>query len=570
MKAKSDYLSRALASLLAVVVSPAFAGVPDDQDPHGQRDARVDALFAEWDKPDSPGCALGVYRDGEIIYVRGYGMADLERGMRITPQSVFDIGSTSKQFAAASVVLLAHQGKLSLDDDVRKFIPELPVYDRPITVRQLLLHTSGLRDYIGLMLLAGDRYDDVTTPQDALAMISRQKALNFEPGAEHLYSNSGYFLLSIIVERVAGQSLRDVAHAQIFAPLGMTRTHYLGSYDDIVPGRAIAYSPRPGGGLRSDMPRWLQLGDGAVFTTVEELLLWDRNFYEPKVGGQALPADLQTPGHLENGAALTYALGLIVGDYLGQRTVSHGGAWGGYRAELIRFPDQRFSVATLCNLGTINPSKLARKVAEIHLADVLTPEVEPHAVTEGVPAAAVSLPEAALRALSGSYRDPLTRIVRTIEIEAEHLVMVMSQRFQMRPLSDRTFEVQGAPIRATVSFDADIDAAPSRLRFEEVGKEPIILGRIERVELTASELSAYEGIFRSDELQAHHALVAKDGELTLTIQGITVSLRPSIRDEFSAGHVALRFIRNADGEITGFLLGLGRIRNLGFERMDPA
>jgi hypothetical protein len=187
-----------------------------------------------------------------------------------------------------------------------------------------------------------------------------------------------------------------------------------------------------------------------------------------------------------------------------------------------------------------------------------------------VPAAAVSLPEAALRALSGSYRDPLTRIVRTIEIEAEHLVMVMSQRFQMRPLSDRTFEVQGAPIRATVSFDADIDAAPSRLRFEEVGKEPIILGRIERVELTASELSAYEGIFRSDELQAHHALVAKDGELTLTIQGITVSLRPSIRDEFSAGHVALRFIRNADGEITGFLLGLGRIRNLGFERMDPA
>src|SRR5690606_14090452 len=268
---------------------------------------------------------------------------------------------------AASILLLAQEGKLSLDDDVRDHLPELPAYGTPITIRHLLNHTSGIRDYIGVLNMGGTRYDDVTTPQDALEAIVRQKQLNFEPGTEHLYSNSGYFLLSIIVERVAGKSLRDFARERIFAPLGMERTRYLGSYDDVVPDRAIGYEPRDDGTLRADMPRWLQFGDGAVFSTVEELLRWDSNYYAPTVGGPALLDSLHERGVLADGTRLEYALGLIHGKHGGQRTVSHGGSWGGYRAELLRFPDQRFSVAVLCNVATADPSSLALRVADVHL-----------------------------------------------------------------------------------------------------------------------------------------------------------------------------------------------------------
>jgi CubicO group peptidase (beta-lactamase class C family) len=465
-----------LAALAATALPRTSAAAQDAADRRGERESRVDALFAGWDRPDSPGCALGVYRDGEIHYARGYGMADLERGVRITPHTVFDIGSTSKQFAAASIVLLAQEGKLSLDDDVRRYVPELPAYSRPITIRQLLHHTSGLRDYIGLLTLAGARIDDVTTAEDALAVLARQRELNFEPGAEHLYSNSGYFLLSVIVERVAGRSLRDFARERIFAPLGMTRTHYLGSYDDVVPDRALAYSPRRDGGLRTDVSRWLQLGDGAVFTTVEELFLWDRNFYDPRVGGPELLAELQAPGRLASGEALSYALGLGVGSYRGQRTVSHGGSWGGYRAELLRFPEQRFSVATLCNLGTINPTRLAREVADIYLAEVLAPPTAP-------PARAAAAPEAA--------------------------------------------------------------------------PEP-----------TAVEAGAYAGRFHSDELQATYALSAAGGTLTVHRRGDDPQpLRPVGPDTFRTGPATLRFTRDPAGEVTGFLLDLGRIRNLRFEKV---
>lgn len=248
-------------------------------------DARIDSIFVAYDKPDSPGCALGVYRDGQIAYARGYGMADLERNVPITPRTVFDIGSTAKQFAAATIVMLADDGKLSLDDDLRRHIPELPAYEQPITIRQMLHHTSGLRDYIDLLTLAGERLDGVTTADEALAMLVRQRELNFTPGSAHLYSNSGYFLFSIIVERVTGRSLREVAQERIFTPLGMTHTEYLGSYDDLIPHRAIAYAPRPDKRLRVDVSRWAQLGDGAIFTTVEDLLRWDENFYTARVGG---------------------------------------------------------------------------------------------------------------------------------------------------------------------------------------------------------------------------------------------------------------------------------------------
>lgn len=360
------------AALLLAFLLPSAAAAQNGQLPDSIVH-RIDSVFTRYDRTASPGCALGVYRDGKIVYSRGYGMANLEHAIAITPRTVFDIGSTSKQFTASAIALLAQDGKLTLDDDVRKHIPELPQYQKTITIRHLLNHTSGLRDYLTLMSLRGVNFDGVTTDEDALDLIVRQKALNFEPGSEYLYSNSGFFLLSTIVRRASGKSLAQFAHERIFAPLGMHDTHFHDDHTHIVPLRATGYEPRPDGGFRISMSGFEQTGDGAVMTTVEDLLKWDNNFYTPTIGGEPLLRDLHTMGVLTNGRLLSYALGLMIDDYRGLRRVRHGGSWAGYRADLVRFPVAKTTVTCLCNLGSANPSALADRVADILLADRLGP-----------------------------------------------------------------------------------------------------------------------------------------------------------------------------------------------------
>src|SRR5712691_744268 len=337
--------------------------------------AAVDEVFSDLAKPGSPGCALGVYRDGKIIYAKGYGLANIEENVPVTPQSVFDIGSTSKQFTAASVLLLEKEGKLSLNDDVRKYIPELSDYGQKVTILHLLNHTSGLRDYLTLMDLAGIHIDGVTTDEDALRIISRQKALNFAPGSDWLYSNTGFFLLSVIVKRVSGKTLREFAAENIFTPLEMTRTQFRDDHASLIANRALAYDEREKkDGYTLNVSYFEQTGDGAVHTSVEDLLKWDENFYSPRVGGQDFLNELQERGKLNSGKVLDYAKGLFLQDYRGLHSVSHGGAWGGYRAELLRFPEQHFSVACLCNVGNAHPTKRAHEVADVYLGSLMKPK----------------------------------------------------------------------------------------------------------------------------------------------------------------------------------------------------
>src|SRR5438876_6068574 len=360
--ARKQFLFTALVALLAA--APVLASAATEETA-----TQVDKVFADLQEPGSPGCALGVFRNGQIIYSKGYGLASVELDAPITPQTVFDIGSTSKQFTAASILLLEQQGKLSINDDVRKYIPELPDYGHKIALLHLLNHTSGIRDYLALFELAGVNIDSVTTDEDALGVIVRQKSLNFEPGSEWLYSNSGFFLLSLVVKRVSGQSLPEFAAANIFKPLGMTQTLYRDQHTSIVPDRALAYDPKEhGDGVTIDVSYFEQTGDGAVHTSVEDLLKWDDNFYSAKVGGKGFLAELQEPGKLNGGKVLDYAKGLFVHDYRGLHTVEHGGSWGGYRAQLLRFPEQHFSVACLCNLANANPERRALRVADILLA----------------------------------------------------------------------------------------------------------------------------------------------------------------------------------------------------------
>ena len=328
---------------------------------------RVDAIFAEWDQPTSPGCALAVIQDGAIIYERGYGMADLERNVPITPESLFDIGSTGKQFTVAIIAILADQGYLSLGDSLRKYLPSMPVYADAITIQHLIHHTSGLRDYVTLMELAG-LPDENLYPEDALLnLILRQQELNFEPGEQYLYSNSGYFLLGSIAQCVTGTHLTDLIQEHIFTPLGMRCSTFNKDYRPIVPKRALSYEVS-GNGFTNKISLCGGSGDGPIFSNVENLFLWDQNFYHNQLN-QAQPDLLEvlhTQGRLNNGETIAYAGGLNIEEYRGFKAVSHGGSWAGYRSELLRFPQQRFSVICLCNLASMMPEDLARRVADIH------------------------------------------------------------------------------------------------------------------------------------------------------------------------------------------------------------
>ena len=406
-----------VALLAAQIAGAASSGnLPDDK-----AKAAVDEIFADLTKAGSPGCALAVARDGKILYEKGYGLANIEENVAITPQTVFDIGSTSKQFTAASILLLEKQGKLSVNDDVRKYIPELPDYGKKITILHLLNHTSGLRDYLELMTLAGINIDGVTDDDDALGIIARQKALNFEPGSEWLYSNSGFFLLSVIVKRVSGKTLAAFAAENIFEPLGMTQTLYRDSHTELVANRALAYDEKdPGAGYALAVSYFEQTGDGAVHTSVEDILKWDENFYSGQVGGKALLAELQENGHLNNGKKLDYAKGLVMSTYRGLATVTHGGSWGGYRAQLARFPEQHFSVACLCNVGNANPSKRAMRVADVYLGSSMREKTVKEAAGDAEPPKkpVVTLAFQQMSGLDGEYHSEELNVTYTLAVES--------------------------------------------------------------------------------------------------------------------------------------------------------
>jgi len=354
-----------LALLLVTLALPARAQVL----PPDSLAARVDALFAPWDRPDVPGAAVAVVKDGEIVYQRGYGIANLEYDIPITPATVFLVASVSKQFTAFAVAMLADQGLLSLDDDVRQYVPEMPDYGKPITIRHLIHHTSGLRDEFDLLAMAGYHMDDVITKEAILELAYRQQALNFSPGAEHLYSNTGYTLLAEIVERVTGQSFRAWTTEHLFEPLGMAHSHFHDDHQMIVKNRAQGYAQKGEGGYKKQVVNYASVGASGLYSTVEDLARWLNNFEDGAVGGPRVLAQVNTRGRLANGDTLSYAFGQYVGAYKGLVRVSHGGSHRGSRTYLIRFPTKRLAVILLSNLDEFQPTDMALKVADLYLAE---------------------------------------------------------------------------------------------------------------------------------------------------------------------------------------------------------
>jgi CubicO group peptidase (beta-lactamase class C family) len=361
MRLKQSIVPRAVIGALALflVATPAQGQSADFA-------ARwVDSIFARYASTSSPGCAVGIVRDGTLQLAKGYGMADLEHQIPIGSHTSFYLASLAKQFTAMSIVLLAQDKRLTLDDDVRKWVPEVPDFGHTITLRHLLTHTSGLRDYITLLALTGWASDGPLTKDDFLDLVSRQKDLNFLPGEQLMYSNTGYALLGLVVERASGMSLRDFAALRIFGPLGMTHTQFIADHGSAVSARALGYEDGPNGfrvsGSGSDV-----VGDGGAYSTIEDLARWDANFQSGRVGGKDGVAQLLQPGRLTDGDTTDYALGLSIGVFAGARTISHSGAYGGYRTTFMRFPDNDLSVITLCNVAGA-PQTLAQQVASIFI-----------------------------------------------------------------------------------------------------------------------------------------------------------------------------------------------------------
>jgi len=534
---------------------------------------KVDALFTTWDRPDSPGCALGVIQHGQLVYKRGYGMANLEHGIPISSNTAFRIGSTSKQFTDMSVALLAEQGKISLDDNIRHYLPEMPEYEHPITIRHLIHHTSGLRDYLELMTLAGMRDDDFYTNDQVIEMVARQKGLNFAPGTKYLYSNSGYYLLGVIVERASGQSLRQFAGQNIFEPLGMKNTHFHDDHNEIVMNRAAGYSPQDIEGYRIDMTTLDMVGDGGVFTTVEDLLLWDQNFYRNKLGkgDQDLIRQILTPGTLNNGEPLEYAFGLMVSDYKGLKMVSHGGAFVGFRAEMIRFPQRELSVICLANLSTFNPSRLARQVADIYLAD------QPEAGWKEDPAgsAFIELPEKELQDKVGVYQGSSSGTIVELEVQEGKLMAKISDHsFQLAPISSLDFQVLDAPLDIKITFEKSGLGEPWQAHLSIEGERPDILSAIQIVSPSVDQLAEYAGDYYSDELQVTYKLVVEDDKLYLRHPNTPPNpFKPGLSDMFymsdmfNVSDISLYFIRNEGTKISGFVMNGGRAKNIPFQKM---
>ncbi len=511
---------------------------------------KVDQVFETYDKPDTPGCALGVVRDGEFVYKKGYGTASLELGVPLTPQSVFYMGSVSKQFTAASVVLASEQGFLSLDDDVRKYVPELPSYGKTITLREMLHHTSGFRDILGLLLLAGRNFEDIHPTAELLDLLARQKALNYQPGEEFLYSNTNFFLMSVIIHRATGKTLTQFADENIFKPLGMAHTRFYEDHSVVVAGRVPAYEPLLGGGFRIDWStNFDKVGDGGLMSSVDDLLLWDRNFYTNKLGKGTLLKEMQTPGVLNNGKQIEYALGLFISDYRGLPVVGHGGALFGYRTELLRFPKQKFSVITLCNVGTSDPNRLSDQVADIYLASQLSP---------APPSAALSVDA---KPFAGWYRNIDSHSVLELTASSDGLG-AFGTLFKPR---DATHFV--APAGPEITFERQPNSG-MRLLVNFKDTAPQIFERYEPLKASEENFAPYAGEYTSTELQATYRFAVKDGKLTLARNWQEPAvLEPTVLDEFQGPFgTTIVFGRDGAGHVTGCDLFAGRVRNIAFSK----
>lgn len=536
--------------------------------------ASLDSIFLELDRTDRPGCAVSVIRNGRVAAARGYGMANLEYGVPIQPSSVFHVASLSKQFTAFAVGLLVSDGLVSWDDSIREYVPELPDTGHRITLDHLAHHTSGIRDQWELLIMAGWRWEaDVVRQRDVLDVLGRQRDLNFTPGTDFLYSNSGYTLLAAVVERVTGKSLREFSRERIFDPLGMERTVFRDDHQALVPDRAYAYAPDSADGWKISIPDFAIVGASSLFTTVEDLAEWERNLRTGEVGGREVVEGMLHRiriGDERHG----YAHGLVVDEHRGLRTVSHGGADAGYRSHFLRYPDQDLAVAVLCNDPEAGPGDRAEEVAELYLAGEFPEPQEEEAEAPGT-----GLPEdAPLASLAGWYASPVNDLPVRISYDDEDdgLTLATGNR-PSRPLeatSDSTFQLDaGGPLQpTTIHVPGDREEWGRAVVVDDGAGPARRYRRAPAADTSRAALAEYVGWYWSDELGTFYQVRrAEDGgiELWQRRHG-ALAATPMHRNAFStySDFLGLTFTRDEEEHVDGFTLSGPRTWKVTFRRVE--
>ena len=529
--------------------------------------AKVDPIFARWNRPDTPGCGVGVSRDGAVIYERGYGMASLERRVPITSSTVFHLASITKPFTAMSVLLAAERGLLSLDDDVSKYVPDWSNRQHSVTIRHLLTHTSGLRD---AFVLQGWAPNTGTSNDAFIKILSRQRGLNYVPGAEYQYNNGGYLLLGKILERASGQTLGAFADVNIFKPLGMTDAYFNGDRVRTVPDHASGYSPQPNG-WRLVPESSGYAGNAGMMSSVRDLLLWANNFADARVGTPALLAGMQTATVLTGGQTTQTGMGLAIGNYRGARTFRTSGGDFGTATELVLYPDHKLAIAVLCNMdsvvmggaATVNVDDLINGVADIFLDDVLEPRAASSAAAP--PRPPVSLTADELVSKTGLYR---------IQTDENHIVLISvrdgsltlrdfygdNYDMLMTPISPNRFMVPGI----TLEFSPAEAGRPQAWQVIDGEGRRLVELQFMKFDIPKADLESFTGEYRSDELDVRYTVAIRDS--SLIVQSST--LHPVFKDGFVGDYVGtVRFFRDPRGAVAGFTLSRNSARGVRFERV---
>ena len=528
----------------------------------------TDQLMSRFDGEDSPGAAVQVWRDGETLFSRAYGMANLAYGLPFATETRTNIGSTSKQFTAFAIMLQAERGLLSLDDDIRKHIPELPEFDQTINVRNLITHTSGLREFLNLTRMTGRRLDrgDWIDRSEIIDIVKRQPALQNEPGAEYNYNNTAFGLAAVIVERTSGQDFPTFMRENVFEPLGMTRTMVRPSPIHIVPEMSEGYTPGPDG--------YMQIGDlggaagaGGMYSTLDDLQTWVENYANPRLGSAEIFEEMMTSYVLSDGEETGYGYGLSIDEHRGLRRVSHGGADVAHRSMLAYYPEINAGITTQSNHAAFS-SAVAYELAEAFFEDAMGPEEDAGEDADEGGFDADDYDPDDFDDFAGRYaldEAPAFILTFTREDDAFYIQATGQPRGVIVPTSDTTFAIQG--VVATVIFHRSEDGTVGTLTLDQNGLHPAT--RLADEDPSDPEnLADFEGRYFSDEIETFFEIVLEDGELVMKQRRLDdATLEPGQPDTFSGGGFTFRFERDRNGQVIGFYLSNGRTRDVRFGRV---
>ena len=523
-------------------------------------DSEVDSIFKQYNQKSGPGCAVAILRNDSIIFQKGYGMANLEYDIPITPTTVFDIASVSKQFAGLAISTLIEQGKISMDDDIRKYLPDVPKFSKIITIRHLVHHTSGLRDWPEALAYAGWRWDDVFSFEDIMRMVKAQKELDFEPGTKYSYSNTGYNLLAAIVAEVSGKSFRAWTDENIFQPLQMNSSHFQDDYSRLVKNLAYSYSSNGSEFVKSPS-ELTAYGSSSLFTTVEDLSRWLINFDKQIALKNPVYLNMLTFGKLNNGKPVAYGYGLETDEYRGLKTISHNGGWAGYRSVIMNFPDEKVSIIILSNFADFDVNRHVSEVAGLFLKEKFK---DKPVVTNKLKDAPMTVLETLLaKKFTGNY---LLRPGKVISITLEN-GQIMTQatgepKFPTEPRSDSTIwiDAYGAPMTFVKNKKGEVN---------ELKYRDLLVKRVTLWNPDPAMINQFTGTYYSTELSTEYKIDLENGVLKMhhmRLGDLGLTVDPTGTDRFNGDLGSIEFFRNAQKKVAGFRVSGGRVKNLRFDK----